>query len=497
MKKLVVYLLPTLLLLSACSDDFLQEDPRGQLTNEGFFKGPADLDLALTALYNKVNLCVNIDDWDAPLMGADDVTSHNKGNKQDFLEFDLFAVNDQNTRLSDAWTNFYGLVNAANFIIEGYQEATEATEEERNRAAATAYFFRAHAYYYLVRVWRDVPLVTTNEVNTDLGTSSAEEVYALIVSDLQQAETLLPDAWEGKFEQIAPTNGSAKALLASVYLTMAGYPVQDEAKYALAAQKAKEVMDNASTWGYRLLDDYAELWRDRPHHDEIVYAAYYNNQNASENFADFNVRAPYPSQPDDEGGWSDYFAELNFFFTFPEGPRKDATFQTIIRPNETDTLDWTEGLFAHPFYKKMRAANGEENLETPWVFFNWMSSRTNVFMRYAEVLLIYAEAKAMSNGPDATAYAAVNQVLNRAGLPDLAPGLSAADFRDAVVAERGWEFAGLEYSARWHDLVRLERVETANANRHPDELNLTNQPTKEDYFAPIPFKDKQINPNLE
>ena len=495
MKTLATVLVSALLGMSACSDDFLEENPRGQLASEGFFNNNADLELAVTAMYNKVNISVSIDDWTAPLMGGDDVTSHN--NKQVFLEFDIFDATNQNVRLSDAWTNYYGLVNAANFIINGYEEATEASEEERRLAAAQAHFFRAHAYYYIVRVWNEAPLVSTQNIALDIENSSPNQIYELILADLEKAESMLPNSWEGKYERIAPTRGAAKSLLSSVYLTMAGYPINDASKYALAAQKAKEVINEAPTWGYSLLEDFGELWRDRPHNSEIIYGAYYNNQIAADNFADYNVRAPFPSQPKDENGWSDYFAEINFFLNFPEGPRKDATFQTIIRPNETDTLTWQEGLYFHPYYHKMRAANGEQNLEEPWKWFNWMLSRTNVFMRYAEVLLIYAEAKAMSDGPDQTAYDAVNSVRSRAQLPDLTPGLSNEVFRDSVVQERAWEFAGLEYNARWHDLVRLELVEEANANRHPDEAPFTNQPSKEYYFMPIPFKDSQINPNID
>ena len=75
-------------------------------------------------------------------------------------------------------------------------------------------------------------------------------MYALIVADLQKAETMLPDSWSGLGAQfqsgvnVAPTKGSAKALLANVYLNMAGWPLKQTDKYALAAAKAKEVMDN-------------------------------------------------------------------------------------------------------------------------------------------------------------------------------------------------------------------------------------------------------------
>ena len=104
--------------------------------------------------------------------------------------------------------------------------------------------------------------------------------------------------------------------------------------------------------------------------------------------------------------------------------------------------------------------DGMKLAQNPGNYNDWTSSRTTIAMRYAEVLLIYAEAQAMASSPDATAYAAINQVRTRAGLPNLESGLSQTAFRDAVIAERSWEFAGIEANgSNWFDLVRTETVE--------------------------------------
>jgi hypothetical protein len=109
-----------------------------------------------------------------------------------------------------------------------------------------------------------------------------------------------------------------------------------------------------------------------------------------------------------------------------------------------------------------------------------------MIIRYAEVLLTYAESKAMSEGPDASAYEAINHVRNRAGLSDLVPGLTATAFRDSVIKERKWEFAGNEPNSRWFDMVRTETVESATSVRDPKETPLMNQPDESFYFAPAP-----------
>ena len=115
-------------------------------------------------------------------------------------------------------------------------------------------------------------------------------------------------------------------------------------------------------------------------------------------------------------------------------------------------------------------------------------------MRYAHVLTIYAEAKARSGGPDELAYTCLNDIRVRAGLTALS-GLTAADFAAAVVQERAWEFAGER--TRWFDLVRLEMVEEANANRDPAENIIPDAITKADYTFPLPISDVLVNPNLE
>src|SRR5690606_28254203 len=104
----------------------------------------------------------------------------------------------------------------------------------------------------------------------------------------------------------------------------------------------------------------------------------------------------------------------------------------------------------HPYFLKYR---DDESYDPATHKMNdWWGSATVYLIRYAEVLLTYAEAKAMSGaGPDLTAYAAINEVRNRAGLEALQPGLGQAAFRDSVIAERGWEFAGFEPASRWFD----------------------------------------------
>jgi hypothetical protein len=493
-KYYIGYLFVTLGLVSSCSSDFLEENPKGSLTPETFYHSAADLELAQAALALQLNGAFHV--VSSVYYGADDITSHRSGNKIDFSDFDVFNSNSSNTRMIDFWNYFYATIKSANGLIKNYPNAIEANEVQRNNAAGHAYFMRAISYFYLTRVWGEVPMPTVVEVSDgQRQNASVQEIYDLIVADLQKAESMLPDHWSGKANQngvdIYPTKGSAKALLSSVYLTMAGWPLNQTDKYALAAAKAKEVIDNKATWGYELEDNYADIWKiGNKFNHEAVFGCYYNVLVSSWNWENGNMLGPNPFSPIEEGGWEDGFGELSFYERFPEGPRKDATYQEdiFVNHNPNNVITWQQTLTAHPFFLKFR---DDDNYDwSTHTANNWWGSSTIFLIRYSDVLLTYAEAKAMSTGPDATAYSAINQVRQRAkGIAnDLESGLSATAFRDAVIEERGWEFAG-EVGVRWFDLIRTETVGKANLLRDTDEVNLLNQPNDAShtyYWSPIP-----------
>jgi hypothetical protein len=162
------------------------------------------------------------------------------------------------------------------------------------------------------------------------------------------------------------------------------------------------------------------------------------------------------------------------------------TFRTSFDLADGRTLDWTELQTRHPYYNKYYQAGDVKR---------WFSSLPLVMMRYAHVVLIYAEASTREMGsPSTEAYEAVNLIRSRAGLPEL-NNLSGEAFIDAVIDERAWEFAAER--TRWFDLVRLEMVEEANANKHEWDLNPIGNVSKEDYSFPLPLTETLNNPNLE
>lgn len=501
MKNYKLLLILTIL-FSSCGKDFLVEDPKANITPTSFYKTSNDLDAAVRGIALSFNLVFNQTAGFATCYGADDITAPGAGNKIPFSEFDTFQANSSNDRMVIWWNNLYNTIKSSNSLILNYENATEATQKQREEAAATAYFYRAISYFFLTRVWGEIPMPLDNSINNERPKSKPAEIYNQIVEDLLKAEVLLPDAWPSPMRQsnvdILPTAGSAKALLADVYLTMAGWPLKQTDKYALAATKAKEVIDNKNKWGYKLLDECSQLWdKNFKFNNETVFGCYYNNKianiwNYDMSWGNGNQIGPAGSGALEEGGWDEIYGEISFYNSFPEGKRKDATYQTVyyIENNPSKAVPYTELSSKHPFFWKFRDDDNFDKATHKAT--DWWGSITVPVIRYAGVLLTYAEAKAMSSSPDQTAYAAINEVRKRAGLKDLTPGLSQADFRNAVLAEKGWEFAGPEPTQRWFDLIRTETVAEANAKRHSSEVKLKGNPSDTNhtfYWAPIPFFD--------
>lgn len=476
------YFFALIILLAGCSKA-LEEKPRGLVVGSEGLSSQAGLEAALTGAYGSLMV-----PWEsgfttvsqiAMCMGADDLTTHPGSNKEEFREFDRFNVSSLNSRMTPIWRGCYKVIQSTNNIINNYTAVKDGEEATVRAIVGEAYFLRALSYYWLTRYWGKVPLLLTEKYSADLLNIQKSEpaaIYKQIEEDLVKAEEWVPNT---KRNPGRPNKGAVKALLADVYLTEAGWPLKDASKYALAAAKAKEVIDARATYGFDLYKDgYLKIFAGGTVED--VFTLFTRGQ-----WSTYNSFYGLSTMPENEGGWSDFFPELNFFHNFPAGSRKDATFSTSFVVGGT-TIPWQEVTTKHPYYKKFTIQSGNKA--------TYMSNNPVIMIRYAHVLLIYAEAQARATGtPSAEAYAAVNAVRQRAGLGNLPDGLAGPAFVEAVVNERAWEFAG-EWS-RWFDLVRLEQVEAANENKDPGDLE-PGAITKEKYWMPIPGADALMNPNL-
>lgn len=476
-----------------CSND-LEEQPKGKVNDpKSIYKEYSNLEATTMATYAAIRGDAN---WSrgfatsaymTTMFGADDLTTQIGGNKGNFREFDSFNKSSNNGGMMNLWRGCYKAILNANEVIE-YSSETTGVQNDIDNLVGQAHFLRAFCYFYLVRSWGKIPLYTSASPASDISLSPVEDVYTVMIKDLQLAEKLLPTTQEliG-----LPSQGAAKALLSEVYLTQAGWPLKVESSYKLAASKAKEVIDNKDLYGYDLLPDFANLWlRAYDNSAESIFSLQYDNADGA---TAFHISGKASMPEGEENGWNDFFVELNFFNQFPNGPRKDATFRTNFLTSNGTIVNYTESQTKHPYYAKFRDGAVDETNPSTATFFNYQAY---MLFRYAEVLLIYAEAEARAEDtPNAASYDALNKVRIRAGLEPLSD-LSKEEFIEAVINEKGWELAG--EGQRWYDLIRTEKVAEVATNRSSaEQVKITGSTGSDNYYAPIPESEILLNPKLD
>lgn len=458
------------LTFSACSEFGLDEDPAASRLAVLPYENITELELAVTGMYGSAHRAFWMTTAFVTSWAGDDLTTHRASNKADFREYDQRDVSLGNTRTRDTWSGIYNAIRAANTVLVNSEGINLTEKTKQDQLIGEAYFMRGYLFFHMTRIHGRIPLVLGIVPDFEIGLSSQEDVYKQIESDFLNAESMLPAS--STLGATRPNSGTARAFLSRLYLTWAGYPLKDNAKYTLAAASAKQVIDNSASHGFELVPDMATLYTlDGSQNTEGVFTFSY-----CQSCGLANRKTGKLGLPGDFGGWQESFAEIRFFEDFPEGPRKDATYHTEI-PMDADNkvtpdvanavsfIPWTEFKDQqNPIFRKITGPF-EDN-----IFNGFQNSRSDYLMRYAEVLLTYAEASGRAGSPSAAAWEALNMVRRRAeGLPantpDASIDLTSGDLAELAYTERKWELAG-EYH-RWHDLVRMERVEQALGNRNP------------------------------
>ena len=166
MKKTLYILLALTLGLTAVScNDFLEETPKGQVLSNSAFTHAGDLESAVNVLRYKVSRSAfGTTQFEQAYMG-DDLATHPKSNKAAMREWDCMEVSSGNERLLWHWQDKWEAIKAANFIINGAENTPDVSEAEIARAINTAKFWRAWAYFDLVRVFGALPLVTSLDID--------------------------------------------------------------------------------------------------------------------------------------------------------------------------------------------------------------------------------------------------------------------------------------------------------------------------------------------
>lgn len=485
---------------TACSDFLTEEDP-SNLTPQSFYKTAKHAEAAIAAVYADTRFYgdgagIFSSNWQL-LEAPTGTTTTETAQNSDLNNLYSLSYDPNTGHIANWWRGLYKVIANANLVIENVPGIT-MDEAQKNRIVGEAKFLRAWAYFYAVRLWGDVPLTLEPQyfITEESFPSRAPqaEVYDQIVADLVDAEAAgLP--WTDPTGRVSQS--AAKSLLAKVYLTMAGYPLNKGTEYyALAAAKAKEVIDNAGS--INLFPTYRDV-HDPANNNKVehIFSLQYNSDvaenpmgNMYPNFKAVTYRG--------NSGTGSTIPTVSFYESYEAGDLR-----AVDQQGWFYTTYYTNG-FKEPF-----------DLGAPYIFkhFNVTANGTfgvegskkdnlNVPMiRFAEVLLIYAEAQNEADGaPNQDAYDALKRIRDRAQLatPDLAT-FNQATFREAVWRER-WHELAFE-GITWFDMVRLRKVYNQTTNGFDDfvghVLLNSNQALQEKHLLfPLTRSEMINNPNL-
>lgn len=487
--------------LASCSD-FLTEEPNGKLVPESFFKTANDLDMAVNALYFNVAQSWSNSNPCIPACQGDDMTSTTGSNKSAYLSADSYTEPSDYKGINNLWLWQYNIIQAANPIIDNADRA-ETTQENINIAKGNAYFWRACAYFQLVRTFGPLPMNLHNESdNNSTPLTPVSDVYAQIVSDLVNAENCnLPASYANRnLGYLGETNlwisqQAVKSLMAAVYMNMAGYPLNLGTEYyKKAADKAKEVIDGVKSGKYphHLESDWKDVYSYGNNYsaEQIVTISYYavpgQMGNMGSSVSQFPLCHRFSAL---NGGWGDFIPERYYWSRFPEGPRKDAVYDpllnTYLKDNDGNYMcvSWWAtkdeqplnetgsnamvGLY-HPMFSSF-SVNADENgqpIAAPYDYSKPQITLMSIdlahrFIRYSEVLCWFAESAARAGVYQSEALAALKEVQDRAYAPGVTPDNS--DVAEAAYREHGYEVAGypLALVTRRSDEFRMNRLEEA------------------------------------
>ena len=501
------FMAASMLSLTSCGD-FLDEDPKGQLNPDTFYTIEDDYTAGVNTLYDKVNQTQSWTNPMYPQWQGDDITANPGSNKQACAALDAFDSDGANKGVTEAWTQHYAVIKTANLIIEG-SEKFPGDKAKIATALGNAHFWRAYSYYYLVRVFGKLPIITkTNIEQFDAQPSEIEKVYELIVQDLKDAINELPTGYDKEPARLFgvdvwATKQAAQSTLAAVYMSMAGYPLNKGTEYyKLAAELAKDVITNNGTYGFILNQDWKDVYSMGNNYNmETVLGI--NNDAKGWWDHDSQLSSCCRFEGLGDGGWGDAWGEIAFWKRYPEGPRKNAIYAPKVTFQETITekigdkevkkdkiskaVNWwkldNNGKPVvdayHPMFT-IFTVNADENgnmLKQPYDYMGinykgMVNDRRHNLIRYSEVLLWYAESAARAGLSDLTeAKNCLKQVRSRAvtdvenvtlgdGTTVKIDNMSAAQLAEACYIEHGWEVAGnwVSMVTRRSDELRMDEL---------------------------------------
>lgn len=494
MKNFICHLIlcGLIVIVSGCNDFLAQTDP-SSFTTDNYYTEPAHAEAAVNSIYADLRGIRGGGFGGATWLMTEfqtGIANTELGQATNSLDIRQLQNTADNGYGETYWDSHYrGIANANEALVN--IPDIEMDEAEKNKLLGEARFLRAYYYFNLTRLFGDVPLILEPVgLNSDLlkpERSPKAEVYNAIVEDLKWVEDNSGLSFNNQSGRV--TLGAAKTLLASVYLTMAGYPLEAGSEYyELARDKAEEVISSDE---YYLFDSYADLHSDETENTgEHIFMVQFNENDVDHTGLQM-VTLPYNQNISvlsaETGG---IFVQQEFFESYEPGDKRTDEKEFYFREftsagDRSDTVD-VGNWYIYKFF------DTETHLSSATSGLNWP------LFRYAEVLLIYAEAENEVNGPTSSAYEAVNQIRRRAEIPELS-GLSKDEFREAVWQEKWHE---LSYENKiWFDMVRIRKAYNFITGGFEDYVGHTfvYGPTlsERELLYPIPAPEIHNNENLD
>ncbi len=461
MRRLVIAALlsvcgASLLVLTGC-DETLTETPQNFVSSTNFFQNQEQARSALNGVYKSLHRQLgqaNLTVFEQPALPV--TSGDDRGTPEGAANMWSWGAGHRGAR--SVYPHLYRGVNDANTFLANIGDVPNMSDELKTQFAAETRFIRAWHYFELLTLWGNIPLKTeaTDSPTAEVPQSSPSEVYDFLISELSEIQNQLPPITEYSGSQKARINRSAaKVLLAKVYLQRAsGHPPGVSSGGSDLSDAESLLRDVIQTDNYDLVDSYNDLFHDpavNDRNEEVIFAAEHTRiggqGTAVENF--LNPR----NSNWGIGQWTTHHSNFDFYITYDDGDvRKDVAWLAEYEDpsgqvRKFDPFDPDNDTFQEDGASLYKLIYQDPTLGWTEGFRDWM------YFRYADVLLMLAEAINGQGGPTPEAYDLVNEVRDRAEAPDLQNGLTQAQFSDSLYQERMWEF-NQEFHG-WRDCQRF------------------------------------------
>lgn len=456
MKKYIFLSFLSVVTLLGC-EDFIEIEPQDSLTSTAFYKTAGDAIASINAAYDGFQHLnyygFNYQDI-LNIAGGDAIKGgFGAGDRPAYLEFETFDITAQNLRIREFYAMAWGGVNRANQVLDNVSQMEvdgDFTEALKTRILGEATFLRALHYTNLVTAFGGMPIYTSVPAIVDevLPRATTEETWAFIIKGYTDAASMLPDSYDAANVGRA-TKGAANAMLARIY--------SYRGEWAQVNTFADLIINSPA--GYDLAPTFVENFDERGNNNmESIFEIQYTLSNTSDiwsNAGDWNSNfmAKYSAPQVGNAGWATMSPTQELVDDFEAGDLRLT--ETVYQPGDP----YGDGVFdPHDGSHFENAGLYGNNKSSGLDFANTAGNGFNYnykIIRFADILLLKAEAENELNGVSANALNPLNRIRVRAELLPVNdtnnPGLSQTELRDIILDERRSELA-LE-GLRFYDVI--------------------------------------------